>query len=93
VIRYHSGTSIEGSTLKSRPLEHNKVWMVAKNYRWPQWVWYGPITVAYDLGSVVIALVRGNADPAVGRWWGILGFRGILRRQNPRRVRCPEWNR
>jgi GT2 family glycosyltransferase len=79
VIHHHSGTSIEGSPLKSRLLGRNKVWLIARNYPWPQWVWYGPIIVAYDLGSVVFALLRGDVNPAVGRWWGILGLPRILR--------------
>jgi hypothetical protein len=85
VIHHHSGTAIEGSPFKSRLLGRNKVWLVAKNYPWPQWVWYGPIVLAYDLGSVVVALLQGDLNPAVGRWWGILGLPGILRkRMKPR---------
>ncbi len=81
VIHHHSGTSIEGSPLKSRLLGRNKVWLIAKNYPWPAFLWYGPVVAAYDLGSVLIALLRGDVDAAVGRWWGWLTLPGVLRRR------------
>jgi GT2 family glycosyltransferase len=81
VTHHHSGTSIEGSPFKSRLLGRNKVWLLAKNYPWPQWVWYGPIVLAYDLGSVMVALLQGDLNSAVGRWWGLLELPSMLRKR------------
>ncbi len=78
VIHHHSATAVEGSPFKSRLLGRNKIWLIAKNYPWPALLWYGPAVIAYDLGSVLIALLRRDPNPAVGRWWGLLGLRQVL---------------
>ena len=82
VYHHHSATAGEGSPLKSRLLGRNKVWLLAKNYPWPQFLWYSPVVVAYDVGSVLIALLRGDPNPAVGRCWALRGVFGMLRKRN-----------
>lgn len=87
VIHHHSGTSVEGSPFKRRLLGRNKIWLIAKNYPWPHWLWYGPAVIAYDLGSVLVALLQGNPNPAIGRWWGLLGLpRMLCKREKSGRV-------
>jgi hypothetical protein len=81
VVHHHSGTSVEGSPFKSRLLGRNKVWLVAKNYPWPHWLWYGPAVIVYDLGSVMVALSQGDVNPAVGRWQGLMGLPRMLNRR------------
>jgi len=79
VAHHHSGTAVEGSPFKSRLLGRNKVWLIAKNYPWPHWLW--PAVMAYDVGAVLAALLRGDVNPAVGRWWGLLGLPKVLRKR------------
>lgn len=81
LFHHHSGTLGEGSPFKNRLLGRNKVWLLAKNYPWPHCLWYGPLVIAYDLGSVLMALLRGDANPALGRWWGLIGLPGMLRKR------------
>lgn len=78
VTHHHSGTSIEGSAFKSRLLGRNKIWLIAKNYPWPEIAWYAPVIVAYDLGAVLVALLRGNCHALVGRWHGLMGTRKMI---------------
>lgn len=81
VVHHHSGTSVEGSPFKSRLLGRNKIWLIAKNYPWPHWLWYGPAVITYDVGSVLVALLRGDVNPAVGRWLGLAGLPRMLRKR------------
>lgn len=74
VMHYHSATGVEGSPFKSRLLGRNKLWLLAKNYPWPQLLWYSPLVAVYDLGSVFVALLHGDPNPAVGRLQALLGL-------------------
>ncbi len=81
VVHHHSGTSVEGSPFKSQLLGRNKLWLLTKNYPWPHWLWYGPLIALYDAGSVVMALLRGDINPAIGRWQGLLSLGRMLRKR------------
>jgi GT2 family glycosyltransferase len=86
VLHFHSGTSGEGSTFKNRLLGRNKIWVIAKNYPWPQVLWYLPIIIAYDLGSIPYTLIwRGDWGPVIGRLEGLAKLRVAL--QGRRAVR------
>jgi GT2 family glycosyltransferase len=86
VLHFHSGTSREGSTFKNRLLGRNKVWVIAKNYPWPQMLWYLPIIIAYDLGSIPYTLIwRGDWGPVIGRLEGLTTLKVAL--QGRRAVR------
>ena len=83
VVHHHSGTSIEGSAFKSRLLGRNKLWLLTKNYPWPQLLWYGPLIAAYDLGSVLVALLGGDPNPMIGRWQSLRGLSRMLGKRTP----------
>jgi GT2 family glycosyltransferase len=79
VLHFHSGTAIEGSSFKNRFLGRNKVWMLVKNYPWPHVLWYLPVVLLYDLGSIPYTLVwRGDWGPVRGRFEGLVGLGGAL---------------
>ncbi|MCB8939523.1 MAG: glycosyltransferase family 2 protein [Ardenticatenaceae bacterium] len=68
ILHHHSATAIEGSPFKNKLLGRNKVWAILKNYPWPLLLRYLPAILAYDLGSVLVALlVRRDASPLYGR--------------------------
>ena len=82
VLHLHSGTAVEGSPFKARLLGRNKVWLIAKNYPWPQLLWYFPAIFLYDLGSIPYTLIwRGNWGPVQGRLEGLSGLRGALQKR------------
>jgi hypothetical protein len=82
VLHYHSGTSGEGSPFKNRLLGRNKVWLIAKNYPWPQVLWYLPIILFYDVGTLPYTLIwRGDWQPLRGRIAGLRGLGGALRKR------------
>jgi len=82
VLHYHSGTGVEGSPFKNRLLGRNKVWLIAKNYPWPQLLWYLPLILLYDVGSLPYTLIaRGDWAPLRGRLEGLAGLRGALRKR------------
>lgn len=79
VLHYHSGTALEGSPFKNRMLGRNKVWMIAKNYPWPQLLWYLPVILLYDVGSLPYTLIwRGDCEPLRGRLEGLMQVRTAL---------------
>jgi GT2 family glycosyltransferase len=82
VLHHHSGTAVEGSPLKNRLLGRNKVWLIAKNYPWPQVLWYLPLIVLYDAGSLPYTLIaRGDLEPLRGRVEGLGSLGSALRKR------------
>jgi GT2 family glycosyltransferase len=82
VYHRHSATSIEGSPFKSRMLGRNKVWTILKNYPWPALLAYLPFILAYDLGSVSIALIqRRDANALRGRLMSLSKLGTVLRKR------------
>lgn len=67
VHHVHSGTSKERSHFKNRMLGRNKIWVLCKNY--PFKSYYTPLVIAYDLMSVMYAIVAGRD---IGALWGRL---------------------
>lgn len=82
VLHCHSGTGVEGSPFKNRLLGRNKVWLIAKNYPWPQLLWYLPLILLYDVGSLPYTLIaRGDWAALRGRLEGLASLRGALRKR------------
>jgi GT2 family glycosyltransferase len=80
VLHHHSGTAVEGSPFKNRLLGRNKVWLIAKNYPWPQVLGYLPLIALYDVGSLPYTLIaRGDWEPLRGRVEGLGALRSALR--------------
>ena len=55
VLHLHSATSKQIPHFKSRLLGRNKLWLLCKNYPFPQIVWYLPIILLYELLSLGVA--------------------------------------
>jgi GT2 family glycosyltransferase len=80
VLHFHSGTGGEGSYFKNWHLGRNKVWVIAKNYPWPQMLWYLPIILIYDLASIPYTLIwRGDWGPVLGRLRGLFNLNTALK--------------
>lgn len=58
----HSATAGQGSAFKAHLLARNRIWMVLKNYPWPQLLMALPLIAAYDM-----AALAGNAVSHTGR--------------------------
>jgi hypothetical protein len=56
----HSATIKEGSPFKTRLLGRNKIWLIAKNYPWPQLLWYSPVILLYELMSLGYNFLSGR---------------------------------
>lgn len=86
VLHHHSGTAVEGSPFKNRLLGRNKVWLIAKNYPWPQLVWHLPLILLYDVGSLPYTLIwRGDWQPLRGRVEGLVALPSVLRKRRKMR--------
>lgn len=82
VLHYHSGTAGEGSPLKNRLLGRNKVWLIAKNYPWPQLLWHLPLILLYDVVSLPYTLIwRGDWQPLLGRIRGLFDLPSALQKR------------
>jgi GT2 family glycosyltransferase len=80
VLHFHSGTGKEGSFFKNWHLGRNKIWVIIKNYPWPQILQYLPAILLYDLGSIPYTLVwRGDWGPVAGRLEGLLKLSTALK--------------
>ncbi|HUX87896.1 MAG TPA: glycosyltransferase family 2 protein [Chloroflexota bacterium] len=101
VMHHHSATSVENSPFKRYHLGRNKVWMIAKNYPWPEILLYLPAILIYDVATVLLTPLfdRRSVMPQVrmasltGRLAGLAGLAGALakRRAIQRRRRVPPW--
>jgi len=85
VVRHvHSASGREGSPFKRQQLGRNKIWTIVKNYPSPALWAYLPAILAYDVGSVLVALLtRGDPHPLLGR---LRSLRGLPRMWAKRRV-------
>lgn len=82
VLHVHSGTGERPSFNKSVHMGRNKVWLIAKNYPWPQLAWYLPAILLYDLAALPYVLIsRGNCGALRGRIEGLAGLGGALRKR------------
>jgi len=52
VLHLHSATSNQIPHFKSRLLGRNKLWLLCKNYPFPQLIWYLPIILLYEALSL-----------------------------------------
>ena len=101
VIHHHSATSVENSPFKRYHLGRNKVWLIAKNYPWPEIALYLPVILIYDAATVLLAPLfdrRPATTPIrvaslTGRLAGVAGLAGALakRRVIQRQRRIPSW--
>ena len=85
VYHAHSASAIEGSAFKDYLKARNKVWLIAKNYPWPQIALWGPCVILYDLLGVALTLSKGSTAALRGRIDGLRGLGPILAK---RRVTC-----
>jgi len=68
VHHVHSASGREGSPFKRQLLGRNKVWTIVKNYPSPALWAYLPAILAYDLGTVLFALLfQRDVNPLLGR--------------------------
>lgn len=82
VRHWHSATAVEGSPFKNRLLGRNKAWTILKNYPVPALFLYLPLILAYDLGSVAVALgQKRDASPLHGRLQALAGFPKMWRQR------------
>jgi hypothetical protein len=94
VVHAHSATGTEESPFKTFHLGRNKVWTIAKNHPWQALLIYGPLLVAYDLGSLPITVARQRNLAAVrGRLAGLRAIGGVLQqRKREATRRRVTWN-
>jgi GT2 family glycosyltransferase len=72
VLHRHSATSNRIPHLKSRLLGRNKIWLLAKNYPYPQVLWYLPLIFLYEILALFYALGQGRLSSALsGRLEGL----------------------
>jgi GT2 family glycosyltransferase len=75
----HSASIKEGSPFKTRLLGRNKVWLICKNYPFPQIIWYAPLILFYELLAVGYNLSVGRGKNTLGgRWEAIRQFSRML---------------
>jgi GT2 family glycosyltransferase len=94
VRHVHSATGGRDPEFKRRLLGRNKVWLVAKNYPWPQLAWYGLAIAAYDFLAMLYAVsLPGGRGAWQGRFEALGGIgemfekrRGLLRRVSAREM-------
>jgi GT2 family glycosyltransferase len=88
VLHFHSGTGREGSRFKNWHLGRNKVWVIVKDYPWPQILWYLPVILLYDLASIPYTLIwRGDWGPVLGRLEGLAKLKTSLQGRRTARSR------
>jgi len=76
VFHVHSGSALEGSAFKNYHLGRNKVWTTIKNYPAPQFYYFLPLVLFYDLASLPYSVfVRGQLSSLSGR---VAAFRQLL---------------
>jgi GT2 family glycosyltransferase len=86
VMHWHSGTAVEGSYFKRRLIGRNRIWLVAKNYPWPQLAWYLPAILVYDLAVLPHALIScRNWGPLRGRLEGLTSLSRAIRERRKAR--------
>jgi len=66
VLHLHSATSKQIPHFKSRLLGRNKLWLLCKNYPFPQVLWYLPIILLYELLSLGVAWRQKRLGSALG---------------------------
>lgn len=82
VYHRHSATGGEGSPFKGYHLGRNKLWMIAKNYPWPDVLCNLPFIIGREVAAVAYhALVRRDVHPLRGRLAGLAGLAAALRKR------------
>ena len=82
VYHAHSATIKEGSPFKTRLLGRNKIWLIGKNYPWPQLLWYAPLILLYELLAIGYAVMTGRGMYALkGRLEGLSRLSKALRQR------------
>ncbi|HXF61804.1 MAG TPA: glycosyltransferase family 2 protein [Caldilineaceae bacterium] len=65
VYHVHSGTARTIHHVKSRLLGRNKIWLLCKNYPFPQILWNLPLIMWYEGASLAYALVQRRLGSAL----------------------------
>lgn len=81
VYHAHSASLGEGSSLKNYLKARNKVWLIAKNYPWPQVARWAPLILLADAATVVFACSQGNWAALRGRVRAVGGLPAALRKR------------
>lgn len=75
----HSATIKEGSPFKTHLLGRNKIWVICKNYPFPQLLWYSPLILTYELMAIGYNMATGRGFSALkGRIEGLLKIPRML---------------
>ncbi len=92
VYHAHSAAAGEGSAFKNYLKARNKVWLIAKNYPWPQVALWGPLILLYDALAVAFAYPRGGRSSLRGRLDGLKALPAVLaKRRRQSQSRTPGW--
>jgi GT2 family glycosyltransferase len=89
VYHVHSGTSHTIPHFKSRLLGRNKIWVLCKNYPFPQILWNLPLILAYEAMSLTYALLeRRFLSALMGRLEALGKVPGMMakRKRTPKNV-------
>ncbi|PWH19114.1 MAG: glycosyltransferase family 2 protein [Ardenticatenia bacterium] len=81
VYHAHSATVGRGSPFKKRLLTRNRLWTIAKDYHFPAIVFFLPLILAFEVGFIVLSLLRRDVAPVTGFWQGVTGLPGALRKR------------
>jgi GT2 family glycosyltransferase len=89
VWHHHSATSARIPNFKSQLLGRNKIWLLTKNYPFPQLLWYFPVILLFDLMAIGYAWRQHRLRSALaGRWaaWSLLPVMIRRRKQRVQRI-------
>lgn len=81
VYHAHSATLGRGSPFKKRLLTRNRLWTIAKDYQFPAVGFFLPLIVMFEMGFVILSLIRGDVAPLTGFWQGLTGLPGALHKR------------
>lgn len=81
VYHAHSATLGRGSPFKKRLLTRNRLWTIAKDYQFPAIVFFLPLIAMFEMGFVILSLIKGDVAPLTGLWQGLTGLPSALRKR------------
>jgi len=83
VYHQHSAAAVEGSPFKNFLKARNKIWLITKNYPYPQFLLWAPLILLYDLMAVGVACFKGNFSALRGRLAALCGLRRAIAKRQP----------
>jgi GT2 family glycosyltransferase len=91
VYHAHSASAVEGSPFKNCLKGRNKIWLVAKNYPWPQIAYWAPLLLLYDLMGVAATSSKGDLAPLRGRVAALRRLGKIIEKRDSIRASDAAW--